>query len=288
MENKIKQILANVDDTSTIKAIDRVTGGEINQAFYVATNKRAYFIKTNQQVPKNFFQFEALGLTSIAKTATIKVPEVYYYNEPDANQEAVLVLEWVKGEQNPTTAKLLGEQVATLHQQTKFQYGLGHDGFLGTLNQPNRWTDSWVNYFQNQRLSVQLNYGINQNVISGKRRDRLEKLIERLDNYLPEKPAASLLHGDLWGGNWLAGPNGQPYLIDPAILYGDRAFELAYTELFGGFPTAFYQAYQFTWSLDDHYSTVKPIYQLFFLLVHLNIFGERYGARVDDILSNYH
>ena len=123
--------------------------------------------------------------------------------------------------------------------------------------------------------------------IKGNRYHLLTKLLERLEEWIPHHPSASLLHGDLWGGNWMNGADGKPYLIDPSILYGDHAFELAFTELFGGFSPSFYRAYEDVFPLPAEYENQKPLYQLFYLLVHLNMFGESYGGSVDRILKRY-
>jgi fructosamine-3-kinase len=119
------------------------------------------------------------------------------------------------------------------------------------------------------------------------RAQRLQKLLNQLDNWLPAHPSASLLHGDLWGGNWLATAAGEPALIDPAVYYGHREADLAFTELFGGFPAAFYAAYQSAWPLENGYEERKDLYNLYHLLNHLNLFGEGYGGGVDSILHRY-
>lgn len=287
MKHSLEKTLIKMGDQSTIRSINHVSGGQINDAFHVVTDQGHYFIKTNADAPANFFTFEANGLKAIAKTNTISVPDVYDLQEKAEDDASVLVLQWVNGEVTKHTAAKLGEQLAALHQNVERYYGLAEDGFIGTLKQPNQQTESWVEYFQKNKLQTQLNYGIKNNVISGNRRNNLENLIKNLANYIPDQPDRSLLHGDLWRGNWLAGENGQPYLVDPAILVGDRSFELAYTELFGGFPETFYDAYRDTWPLSAEYPDTKAIYQLFYLLVHLNIFGEHYGSAVDAILKSY-
>lgn len=282
-----EKTLIKMGDQSIIRSIKHVSGGQINDAFKVVTDQGRYFIKTNPDAPANFFTFEANGLKAIAKTNTISVPEVYAHQEKTEDDGSMLILQWVSGEVTKLTAEKLGEQLAALHQNVEGYYGLAEDGFIGTLKQHNQQTESWVEYFQKNRLQTQLNYGIKNNVISGNRRKKLENLIKNVADYIPDQPDRSLLHGDLWRGNWLAGENGQPYLVDPAILVGDRSFELAYTELFDGFPATFYDAYRTTWPLSADYPDTKPIYQLFYLLVHLNIFGEAYGSSVDAILERY-
>lgn len=284
----MEQSLRKIGDLTAIQTVQPVSGGEISQAYYVKTEQQAYFIKTNQGVTGNFFKVEADGLERIRATGTIAVPEVYYYDETIDNQEMVLILEWIQGETSATTAQQLGKQIAALHLAPAApHYGMEHPTFVGELIQPNKWYDNWINYFHEQRLLPQLDLAIQQKRMPHARRAKLETLLNRLDRYLPSHPRVSLLHGDLWGGNWLAGPHGKPYVIDPSVVYGDHLFELAFTELFHRFPDDFYSHYQTLLPIADYYQEVKPIYQLFYLLVHLNIFGEGYGSSVDQILKKY-
>src|SRR5690625_2058964 len=178
-------------------------------------------------------------------------------------------------------------KLSHLHQHAGQKHGFDRDTYIGLLPQPNRLYDNWLDYYREKRLLPQLDLAIKRQRIHHQRRAQLEKLILQLDRWVPQQVQPSYLHGDLWGGNWLVGPNGTPYVIDPSFLYGDRHFELAFTELFGGFSQIFYDAYQATYPLLDIYDDVKPLYQLYYLLVHLNIFGESYGSRVDAILNRY-
>ncbi|WP_226581544.1 fructosamine kinase family protein [Halobacillus litoralis] len=286
MENHIRDALTKVKDSSSLKKFNSIQGGDINQAFYVETEKQSYFIKVNEGVPSHFFQVEADGLEAIRETRTIRVPDVYYYDIPRSKETAALVMEWIEPGSSDSPEKL-GRQLAQLHQNCASQYGYGAKTFVGKLDQPNEWERSWVDYYRNHRLGRQLEAGITKGTINKKRRTGLEQVIEKLDHYLPADPKPSLLHGDLWGGNWMTDMQGSPVLIDPSILYGDHAFELAFTELFGGFPQSFYDAYQENFPLPDSYEETKPLYQLFYLLVHLNMFGEMYGPPVDRIINHF-
>ncbi|UOQ87475.1 fructosamine kinase family protein [Gracilibacillus salinarum] len=284
MQEKIKL----TGDQSPVKKIQPVSGGDINQAYYVQTANHEYFVKTNQDVPADFFQIEADGLERIRNTETIAVPAVYHVDHDDADQELALIMEWVDGQPTEQTGKRLGEQLAAMHAtDAGAQYGLDQRTYVGSLTQQNHWYDNWVDYYRDKRLRPQLDLGISNGRITGIRQTKLEYLLINLERFIPAKPRTSLLHGDLWGGNWLTGAHGQPYLIDPSVLYGDHLFELAFTELFGGFPAPFYQSYQSSFPLEDYYEDVKPLYQLFYLLVHLNLFGEAYGSSVDRILDHY-
>ncbi|SFM17822.1 Fructosamine-3-kinase [Gracilibacillus orientalis] len=276
-------------DYSPVQLVQPVAGGDINQAYYVQTAEKHYFIKTNQRVPADFFKIEADGLEQIRATNTIAVPEVYHYDIANGDEEIVLIMEWVEGNKNATTARVLGENVAALHlAEAGSSFGLDQTTFVGELTQDNVWYDNWVDYYREKRLRPQMELAIEKGRMNGKRRERMESLLANLDQYIPKTPRVSLLHGDLWGGNWLVGKDGEPYLIDPSIVYGDHLFELAFTELFGGFPADFYQSYQIAFPIEAYYEDVKPIYQLFYLMVHLNLFGEGYGGSVDRILAHYY
>ncbi|GGM32985.1 aminoglycoside phosphotransferase [Paraliobacillus quinghaiensis] len=286
MRDIIHETMGKVDKSGSISSIIPVSGGEINQAYRVDTDQQSYFVKTNRDVPSHFFRFEANGVALIKNTNTIAVPEVYYYNEPKENEQAIFVMEWVEGNQTSKTITALGEKIAALHQHSHTHYGLDQDGFTGQINQPNQFTSDWISYFRDYRLRTQLIEGSKRGRFTKERQAKLEKLIATIDTLLPAHPKASLLHGDLWGGNWLTGTNGTPYVIDPAVLYGDHLFELAYIEL-DGYPQTFYTAYQSVMPIADYYEDIKPLYQLYYLLVHLTIFGEKYGADVDRILTRY-
>ncbi|RWZ58910.1 fructosamine kinase [Halobacillus fulvus] len=273
-------------DTSPIDEIRGVGGGDINHAFYAKTKEKAYFVKVNKRVPPHFFESEAENLKLIRETGAIAVPDVHYYDRPQNLEPAAMVMEWIEHGSGNASAEL-GERIAQMHRHTSEHYGLMRPTFVGALDQPNEWRDSWVEYYGQFRLKPQLEYAIQKNRVTSNRRSRLELFIEKLDEWIPSSPPASLLHGDLWGGNWMTGQDNQPYIIDPSCLYGDPAFEIAFTELFGGFSPAFYEAYAKTTPLPEDYEDRKPVYQLFYLLVHLNMFGESYGGSVDQILKRY-
>jgi len=242
-------------------------------------------MKFHADAPPEFFKSEATGLRIIKETETISVPNFISYS--DQPGQSFLLLEWIEGEKNERTEEVLGYKLAAFHQKSKTKHGLPTDTYIGYLPQPNDLVVSWLEYYRKYRLGNQLEIGIKKGAIADKRRARLEKLIERLDEWVPNIVEASPLHGDLYSGNWIVGPGGEPYLVDPSVLYGDRHFEIAFTEMFGGFPDRFYEAYNERYPLRDDYEDVKGIYQLFYLLAHLNMFGESYGPSVDRILTHY-
>ncbi|GAB4075104.1 fructosamine kinase family protein [Barrientosiimonas marina] len=285
MTQRIQQALEQAGEHARLETVQRVGGGSINDSYYARTANQAYFIKYQPNAPENFFDLETQGLELIRETQSIAVPHVYALTED--TQGAYLIMAWVDGKPAASTEWQLGDRIAALHQSTGQWHGFSADTFVGTLPQPNGLFASWLAYYRDQRLMRQLQLGIEQGTMTGKRRERMEKLLENLHKWVPDDVAPAYLHGDLWGGNWLAGPDGEPYVIDPSFLYGDRHFELAFTEVFGGFGRDFYQAYQERFPLSADYDAIKPVYQLYYLLVHLNMFGEVYGRSVDRILQRY-
>ncbi|ALX49222.1 fructosamine kinase family protein [Lentibacillus amyloliquefaciens] len=285
MNELIEKALHQAGDHSNVKSVKRAAGGSINKSYFVETDNRKYFIKYHPDAPDRFFELEAKGLALIRETNSIAVPEVYTYS--DESNNACLVMEWVEGAASADTDWKLGERIAAMHQTFGEKHGFEDDTFIGTLPQTNGLFSSWLDYYRDRRLLFQLQLGIDRGRVTGKRRDRMETLLDNLDKWIPGDADPSYLHGDLWGGNWLSGPGGEPYVIDPSFLYGDRHFELAFTEVFGGYSSDFYRAYQEHFPLSPDYEDIKPLYQLYYLLVHLNMFGEAYGRSVDTILKRY-
>lgn len=285
MNPLLKEAMKQAGDESSIYKIKRVAGGSINESYFVKTDRNNYFIKYHPNAPNRFFELEAKGLQLIKDTNTIDVPKVIAYS--DQQERAYLVLEWVSGQEHKDTERLLGERLASMHCHKGDKHGFSSNTYVGTLSQVNGLYTSWQAYYRECRLYSQLELGILRNQITGKRRRQLNKLIDKLDLFVPDHVTPSYLHGDLWGGNWIVGSNGAPFLIDPSFLFGDRHFELAFTELFGGFSNSFYQAYEERFPVSSYYEDCKAIYQLYYLLVHLNIFGEMYGPHVDTILNKF-
>ncbi|WP_010529291.1 fructosamine kinase family protein [Lentibacillus jeotgali] len=285
MHELIEKALHQAGDHSNIKMAKRAAGGSINESYVVGTYNRTYFIKYHPDAPERFFELEAKGLALIRETNSIAVPEVFTYS--DESSRAFLVMEWIEGAPAADTDWKLGDRIAKMHQTHGEKHGFDHDTFIGSLPQTNGLFSSWLDYYRDRRLSVQMQLGIDRGRMIGKRRKRMETLLENLGNWIPDDAAPSYLHGDLWGGNWLTGPGGEPYVIDPSFLYGDRHFEIAFTEVFGGYSSDFYRAYQERFPLSPDYGDIKPLYQLYYLLAHLNMFGESYGRSVDTVLKRY-
>jgi fructosamine-3-kinase len=182
-----------------------------------------------------------------------------------------------------------GRRFARLHRSTRgARFGFPHDNYLGSTPQPNGWSDDGCDFFRRRRLGHQLGLA-RAGGLADRGLARLgDRLLDRLDRWLdlPGEPAC-LLHGDLWGGNYLVDDAGAPVLIDPAAYHGHREADLAMTRLFGGFDAAFYAAYEEEWPLSPGSEERRPLYELYHLLNHLNLFGAAYRGRCLAILRRY-
>lgn len=272
-----------------VKEVVPVSGGDISRAARVSVGGgQQVLVKWRTGLPLGLFTAERRGLELLGRAETLRVPQVLAQSEPANGCPAYIVLEWLgRGTATPQVEEALGQGLARLHQVTAREYGLEHDNFIGANPQPNQPANTWIEFFRDHRLGYQAGLAAQKGHLPKQRARLLEKLQVRLGDWLPELPPASLLHGDLWGGNWLTTAVGQPALIDPAVYYGHREAEIAFTELFGGFSSTFYAAYNQIWPLDSDYSERKDLYNLYHLLNHLNLFGESYGGGVDSILRRY-
>lgn len=289
LANAVLAALAAAGDPGPLTGARSLGGGCINHAQRLDTPLGAYVLKWNPAPLPGLFQVEARGLALMAATRSVRVPAVYAAAEAVPGCPAFILQEYLQDETGRPDQAALGEALAAMHRQgSAAAYGLDHHNYIGATPQVNTWETSWPVFFAQHRLRPQLELAARQGRLPGARRARLETLIQRLPELLAgveRRPA--LLHGDLWGGNVIPGPGGVPALIDPAVYYGDREAELAFTQLFGGFSNRFYQAYQSAWPLDPGFSARRDLYNLYHLLNHLNLFGEGYGAQVDEILRYY-
>jgi len=248
---------------------------------------RTLLVKHHSSIA-GLFTAERRGLELLRDSQTLRVPRVFIQQEAEGDTPAFLAMEWLgSGRRTPLAEEQLGIGLAQMHRTTATRYGLDHNNFIGANPQPNMPTVNWVTFFCDRRLEYQAELAARNGFLNPWRRRALETLCTRLDVLLPETPPASLLHGDLWGGNWLVTDSGEPALIDPAVYYGHRETDIAFTELFGGFSDIFYAAYNQTWPLEPGYAQRRDVYNLYHLLNHLNLFGEGYGRQVDAVLRRY-
>jgi len=271
----------------SIKKVSALSGGDISQAFLIETaaNSR-YFVKLNDSVQAmDMFQQEAAGLKRIANSKTIAVPEVIGVHA--AEQGAVLVLEYIAPNSNSTEGtKRLGEQLAAMHHFRGTTFGLDTDNYIGRLKQKNQHSRDWVYFYAQQRLHYQFQLACSHGLLSKDELPLFEYTIEILEKLILV-PQPRLIHGDLWGGNFLIGKNNKPFLIDPAVYFGDPIVDIAMSQLFGGFGKAFYESYNYWSPQVENLKERIDLYQLYYLLVHLNMFGRSYYGQVKTLIDRY-
>jgi protein-ribulosamine 3-kinase len=263
-----------------------VGGGCINQAMRVQYGEDDYFVKLTTARKLAMFEAEVLGLQELIGSNTLRIPEPVCWG--DDGESAYLVMEYLElGGQGDSA--VLGEALAAMHRVTRQQFGWVQDNTIGSTLQVNTCHHDWVAFWREQRLQFQLELAV-RNGHGGRLQSQGEQLLEvfpcLFDSYSPQ---ASLLHGDLWSGNYAFTRGGEPAIYDPAVYYGDREADLAMTELFGGFAGNFYAAYDNAWPLDSGYRTRKTLYNLYHILNHLNMFGGGYLSQaqgmIDSLLS---
>lgn len=268
-----------------------ISGGCTNQAWHLEGRDKSagksvtshFFIKLNSADKAAIFAAESLGLSALAATATVRVPHVISHGVAD--RHAYLVLEYFDLYRKGNT-ELLATQLAALHRVQAAQFGWNQDNTLALTPQHNTWSPNWLGFWREQRLGFQLELAARNGF-----RGRVQELGKQVMDALPElfagySPAASLLHGDLWGGNYGFLADGTPVIFDPAPYYGDREADLAMTELFGGFDHDFYTAYQAEFPLDAGYARRKTLYNLYHILNHCNLVGNSYLAQAEGMMRS--
>ncbi len=265
-----------------ITEVRSVGGGCINPSARLETDAgEAFFIKWNASAPPEMFEAEADGLRALAGAGALRVPEVLGGGgEGGRADPAWLLLEFVPPHPpGPDFGERFGTALAALHAPRDEGYGWHRDNFIGSLPQANPVLESWVDFWREARLLPQLHRARDQGHFTGADGRVLDRLLERLPVLLAgaQEDGPSLLHGDLWSGNVYAGPAGEPLLIDPAVYRGHREVDLAMLELFGGLPGGFRRAYEEVRPLSPGYDRPRrDVYQLYYLLVHVNLFGAAY------------
>lgn len=265
-----------------IEGNQNVGGGDINVACRVMGNGHQYFIKTNHARHANMFEAEAEGLLEMANSETVRVPRPVCYGSH--GNQCYIVMEYLELGGHADRS-LLGQQLAAMHKVIVSQFGWRIDNTIGSTHQPNAQMNDWVEFWRQRRLGFQLSLAAD-NGYGGE----LQKLGERLMSDFPVlfesyHPQASMLHGDLWSGNYGALTSGEPVIFDPAFYYGDREADLAMTTLFGSFGADFYAAYDAVWPLDDGYSVRKTFYNIYHIINHLNLFGGGYHGQAVGMIQ---
>jgi fructosamine-3-kinase len=261
-----------------------LSGGDINAAYRLQSEDLSFFVKLNRTDRLSMFEAEAAGLEALAQTQIIRVPRVIACGQ--TSEHAFLVLEYIALHSlNSRSEQLLGQQLAQLHLHKQPYFGWQRDNTIGSTVQVNGEYHDWIKFWQEQRLGHQLNLAAAKGY-GGRLQTLGEKLCADLKPlFSGYQPQPALVHGDLWGGNASADEQGNPVIYDPACYFGDRETDLAMTELFGGFSSAFYQAYQAIYPLDSGYARRKTLYNLYHILNHLNLFGRSYLHQAENMIE---
>lgn len=265
-----------------------VSGGCINEAVCLTGEKQRFFVKLNHPNRLQLFACEAAGLTAILGSNCLRAPRPVCHGISES--QSFLALEFIEMiPPRDQTSLALGEQLAAMHRHTGSSFGWESDNYIGTTHQHNLQTAYWIDFLRDQRIGFQLALA-QSNGAPPTLFDRGQRLLQELPAlFSGYQPVASLLHGDLWGGNWGCATDNSPVIFDPAVYYGDREADIAMTELFGGFDDRFYQSYRHAWTLDPGYSSRKVLYNLYHILNHYNLFGGGYAGQalgmIDCLIS---
>ncbi|AMR32993.1 hypothetical protein A0256_16995 [Mucilaginibacter sp. PAMC 26640] len=268
----------------TIANSSPVSGGDINAVYGLQTTAAKYLLKVNSagKFP-NMFLREQEGLYAMAATQTVRIPKVYLHDEVDG--ESFLLMEWIESKRaTPAGSANLGRKLSAMHRYTSGSFGFDQDNYIGSLHQSNKQQSNWANFYITERLQPLLSSAIKKQQLNDSDQAQFNRLYQQLpDLFVPEAPA--LLHGDLWSGNYLIDTNDEPCLIDPAVYYGHREMDLALTTLFGGFSPEFYKNYQETYPLAKGWEQRLDLWNLYPLLVHVNLFGGAYVQQLRGSLK---
>lgn len=266
--------------------VSPVGGGSINQTYKIESAAKQFFCKVNSATKfPQLFTKEKNGLEFIRQQSIIQTPAIIDCFEHEQHQ--VLILEWIQeGERNETFWKSFGEQLAALHQQSANHFRLDEDNYMGSVPQSNKSHGTWNEFFIAERLQPTAERCNQKGLLDKNHLQQFENLYKKLDDIFEiEKP--SLLHGDLWSGNFICNQANKPVLIDPAVYYGHRSMDLAMTTLFGGFHQTFYDAYHHHFPFPNNYKEQWTTCNVYPLLIHLFLFGKSYLPQIESTLKRF-
>lgn len=283
--NFVREVVCQLfNKESEVDDIQSIGGGCIHQAGVFQFEGRIFFLKWNSG-SADMFAKEAKGLNLLGETNSLNIPQVIGLGT--VNEIDYLCLEYIESATLSNTFwEDFGKSLAQLHSHTASTFGLEFDNYIGSLFQSNQPSVEWIEFFIQQRLQPLIRSARDKSLIGSNLIAEFELLCNDLPNLIPtEEPA--LLHGDLWSGNFLAGNIGQPVVFDPAVYYGHREAELAFTRMFGGFAPTFYHSYDEAFPLQDGFEERVDLFNLYPLLVHLNLFGASYLSGIKQTLSRF-
>jgi protein-ribulosamine 3-kinase len=269
-----------------IRKVTPVSGGSINLAAKIDTAIGNFFLKANDafQYPA-MFEKEARGLQLIKEHNLISVPEVVMTGE--AEDQSFLILKFIESSKRMNNFwEEFGMRLARLHKVSAAKFGLEENNYIGSLTQSNTQHNRWIDFFTEERLNKQMQMALRSGTMKYEDEKNLNRLFLKFESIIPEENP-SLIHGDLWSGNYMTGINGEPCIIDPAVYYGHREMDLSMTQLFGGFDSIFYESYNSEFPLAPGFEERIDIHNLYPLLVHVNLFGGGYVSQVRSIIKRF-
>lgn len=272
----------NSQQLGVIEQLNPVAGGCICRNYCLRTTSgERLFLKTKDTGPARLFSCEARGLENLKASTSLRVPAVYHV------ADRFLILEYIEpGTPTEYYWRRLAEGLAEQHGLEQPCFGFYEDNFCGETPQENTRSDSGHAFFARHRLRVQGRLALHAGLLTAADIDQLERVIAKLHQWIPIQ-APALVHGDLWGGNLLCDSRGEPVLIDPACHWGWRETDIAMMQLFGALPAVFYRYYQQSLPMVPDWDRRMPLYNLYHLLNHLNLFGSSYYAQVHAVIRQF-
>lgn len=281
----MNEILEKIFESKNLKT-QPLSGGDINRVYKIEHQGKTYAVKANNKshFPK-MFEKEASGLNLLAENCPLKVPEVVNVGETEDQQ--YFVMEFIdEGSCSSNFWQDFGHGLADLHQTSQDAFGLDHNNYIGSLVQVNKPCETWQEFYITQRLEPMMEMALNSGEVNFVESKLFLPFFNRLGELYPkEKP--SLVHGDLWSGNYLVDNNGAPVLIDPAVYFGHREMDIGMMHLFGGFDKQLFLGYNEIYPLEKNWEERIPYSQIYPLMVHVNLFGRSYWNRVEQILRKF-
>lgn len=281
----MKQILKKIAFQNNLNPVEAnpLSGGDINEVFFLTCHEGSFVVKMNNaaKYPK-MFSAEAKGLQLLNENSKFILPSVL--EEGEIENHSYLLMKYIAaGQRNSNFWEVFAENLVHLHKTTQMEFGLDHDNYIGSLPQQNDFRNTASEFYLSQRLEPQFRLASE----NGFQFKNLDTFYANISEEIPNKPP-SLIHGDLWSGNYMISEDGLPALIDPAVCFAPCEMDLAMMKLFGGFPEEVYDHYNSTFPMEPGWNKRTSLWQLYYLLVHLNLFGAGYLAQVKSIVSKYH